>query len=105
MREGDAPFTLHVEGREGSVRVVATGELDPSTAPSVAAVLRQHRGEDVVIDLSSVTFADSSIVRTLVEERNHAHLGGATFAIEGASKRVRRSFELSGVADLFVWAV
>lgn len=103
MREGDAPFTLHVEGREGEVRVVATGELDPSTAPSVAAVLEQHRGDDVVVDLSRVSFADSSIVRTLVEERHHALLAGASLGIAGASPRVRRSFELSGVADLFDW--
>ena len=104
MRESDAPFTLHVEGREGSVRVIATGELDPSTAPSVAAVLSQHRGENVLVDLSEVRFADSSIVRTLVEERHHANLQGASFGIVGASPRVRRSFELSGVADLFDWA-
>ena len=103
MRESDAPFTLHVEGREGAVRVVATGELDPSTAPSVAAVLRQHRGDDVVVDLSEVSFADSSIVRTLVEERHHAHLADASFSISGATERVRRSFELSGVAALFDW--
>ncbi|HEX8085290.1 MAG TPA: STAS domain-containing protein [Solirubrobacteraceae bacterium] len=103
MREGDAPFTLHVEGREGEVRVVATGELDPSTAPSVAAVLHQHRGDDVVVDLSAVSFADSSIVRALVEERHHAHLAGARFGIAGATERVRRSFELSGVAGLFDW--
>ncbi|HEV2813843.1 MAG TPA: STAS domain-containing protein [Solirubrobacteraceae bacterium] len=103
MRENDAPFTLHVEGREGEVRVVATGELDPSTAPSVAAVLAQHRGDDVVVDLAAVSFADSSIVRTLVEERHHAHLADATFAIAGANDRVRRSFELSGVVGLFDW--
>ena len=103
MREDDQPFTLHVEGREGFVRVVATGELDPSTAPSVAAVLAQHRGEDVVIDFTSVRFADSSIVRTLVEERHHAHLAGTRFGIEGANDRVRRSFEVSGVADMFEW--
>lgn len=103
MRESDAPFTLHVEGQEGAVRVVATGELDPSTAPSVAAILDQHRGDDVVIDLSRVSFADSSIVRILVAERHHAHLAGASFGITGASPRVRRSFELSGVADLFSW--
>lgn len=103
MREDDAPFTLHVEGREGSVRVVATGELDPSTAPSVAAVLAQHRGEDVVMDFTLVRFADSSIVRTLVEERHHAQLAGNRFGIEGANERVRRSFELSGVADMFEW--
>jgi anti-sigma B factor antagonist len=103
MREANAPFTLHVEGRDGEVRVVATGELDRSTAPSVAAVLHQHRGDDVVIDLSHVTFADSSIVRTLVEERHHAHLAGAAFAIAGATERVRRSFEVSGVGGLFEW--
>ena len=103
MRERDAPFTLHVEGREGEVLIVATGELDPSTAPSVAAVLRQHRGDHVVVDLSAVEFADSSIVRTLVEESTHAALEGARFTICGASERVRRSFELSGVADRFVW--
>ena len=103
MRESDAPFTLHVEGREDTVRVVATGELDPSTAPSVKAILEQHRGDDVVVDLTAVSFADSSIVRTLVEERHHAALAGASFGIAGASPRVRRSFELSGVANLFDW--
>lgn len=103
MRESDPPFTLRVEGREGAVRVVASGELDRSTAPSVAAVLAQHRGEDVVVDFARVRFADSSIVRTLVEERHHAQLAGARFAIEGASERVRRSFEVSGVVDLFEW--
>ena len=105
MRDDDPPFTLRVEGREGEVRLLAAGELDPSTAPSVAAVLRQHRGEHVVVDLSEVEFADSSIVRTLVEERHHAVLAGARFGIAGASERVRRSFELSGVADLFDWTV
>ena len=85
------------------MRVVATGELDPSTAPSVAAALRQHRGDDVVVDLSAVRFADSSIVRTLVEERHHAALAGARFEIAGATDRVRRSFELSGVEALFDW--
>jgi anti-anti-sigma factor len=103
MRENDAPFTLHVEGREGEVRVIASGELDPSTAPSVAALLRQHRGDAIVIDLSNVRFADSSIVRTLVEERDHAALDGGTLTLHGASERVRRSFEVSGVADRFDW--
>jgi len=104
MREDDAPFTLHVEGREGEVLLVPTGDLDPSTAPSVAAVLRQHRGDDVVIDLSEVEFADSSIVRILVEERDHAALEGRRFELTGATERVRRSFELSGVAERFHWA-
>jgi anti-sigma B factor antagonist len=103
MRKDDAPFTLHVEGREGEVRLVATGDLDPSTAPSVAAILRQHRGDDVVVDLSAVEFADSSIVRALVQERDHAALEGASFTIAGATERVRRSFELTGVADRFEW--
>ena len=103
MREADAPFSLHVEGREGEVRVIATGELDPSTAPSVAAILHQHRGDDVVLDLSRVSFADSSIVRALVEERHHARLAGAAFTIAGANERVRRSFEVSGVHGLFEW--
>src|SRR5688572_3093702 len=96
MRHEDAPFTLHVEGNEGAVRISPTGDLDRSTAPSVAAVLRQHRGDDVVIDLSEVQFADSAIVRTLVEERDHAALEGAHFTLVGADERVRRSFELSG---------
>ncbi len=103
MREADPPFNLHVEGRDGELRLVATGELDPSTAPSVAAILRQHRGADVVVDLWRATFADSAFVRALVEERHHAHLSGARFVIEGANERVRRSFEVSGVADLFAW--
>ena len=103
MRERDAPFTMRIEGGEGAVTIVADGELDRSTAPSIAAALEQHRGEDIVIDLSAVGFADSSMVRTLVEERHHAHLDDRRFAIKGASDRVRRSFELSGVEGLFDW--
>lgn len=103
MRKDDAPFTLHVEGREGEVLLVATGDLDPSTAPSVEAVLRQHRGDNVVIDLSAVRFADSSIVRILVQERDHAALEGASFTLTGANERVRRSFDVSGVAHRFEW--
>ena len=103
MRDADPPFTLHVEGSEGHVRIVATGELDPSTAPSVAAILGQHRGSHVVVDFTRVTLADSSIVRVLVEERHHARLSGARFDIVGANERVRRSFEVSGVAQLFDW--
>lgn len=103
MRENDRPFTLHVEGGEDEVLLVASGELDGTTAPSVAAALEQHRGSSVVVDLSAVTFADSAFVRALVEERHHAALAGATFGVEGASDRVRRSFEVSGVAGLFEW--
>ena len=103
MREHDAPFTLHVEGQEGVVRIAAEGELDGNTAPSVAAALRPHRGSDVVVDLSAVSFADSAFVRALVEERHHAHLEGATFVIEGATERVRRSFDVCGAAGLFDW--
>ena len=103
MSERDAPFTLSVEDHDGTVTVMPVGELDRTTTPSVAAVLQQHRGSAIAVDLSYVLFADSSFVRALVEERHHARLAGARFHITGASERVRRSFELSGVASLFEW--
>lgn len=100
MRD-QAPFLLRIERRDRTVHVVAAGELDPSTAPEVIAALRRHRGDDVVIDLAAVSFADSSIVRALVEERHHARLGGSSLTILGARGQVRRAFEVSDVEDLF----
>ena len=104
MIEADIPFTVHVEGRDGEVTIVATGDLDPSTAPSVAAILHQHRGDDVLLDLTQVGFADISIVRTLVAERDHAERSGTRFAIAGAGAGVRSAFEALGVAGLFEWS-
>ena len=103
MRER-APFVLQVERRQDAVRLVAGGELDPSTTPQLIEALRAHRGEDVVVDLGAVSFADSSVVRALVEERHHAALATCRLTIAGARGQVRRAFDVAGVADLFVFA-
>lgn len=61
----DGGFEICVDG---GARVVARGELDLSAVPQLrAALARAVRDDRVVVDLSRVTFMDSSAVGVLLD--------------------------------------
>ncbi len=81
-----------------AVRVVATGEIDAASAPLLAAQLDQAiaGGNGVVhVDLSAVTFMDSSGVNALLtaNQRKPLHLTAVHPAVE-------RVLEITGVLDM-----
>jgi anti-sigma B factor antagonist len=67
------------------VRVVAAGELDPSTADELgahlAALLDAGAWHDVVVDLREVAFMDTSGVHALLDAGRRARDEGVTLVV------------------------
>jgi anti-sigma B factor antagonist len=91
--------------RDGERAVVAlAGELDVSSAPQVADELeRLAAGDDVsavIVDVSRLTFVDSTGLRVILAGRERLQTIGATLALEGASGVVERVLEMTGLRGL-----
>jgi len=93
----EAPFELR-SSRTGDVVVVTvSGEIDLATAPEVARALES--GDDasrVVVDLSEVTFLDSSALNALVHgQRELARQNVAFRVVSPADRAVRNVFDIT----------
>ena len=74
------------------------GELDLADAPALREALRravERSPKRLVVDLTDVTFVDSTILGALVEARSA--LGGDAFALAAPGLEVRRALEVSGL--------
>jgi anti-anti-sigma factor len=88
--------------RDGDVAVVtARGDIDLSTFAKAAAALDEARAgvRSLVFDLRKVRFMDTSGLRLVIEERQRAASGGYRFVVRRGSSKVRRLFEIAGLAD------
>jgi anti-anti-sigma factor len=87
---------------DGTVTVTAAGELDMTSAPELVAVLREairtHGPSRVDLDLTGVTFMDSTGIQVLVAA--NADVGGG-LRITGTSPAVFRLLRLTGVLEEF----
>jgi anti-sigma B factor antagonist len=91
----DAAHSLTV-GVVGLV-VYVTGELDASSAPMLVEALEPFAGQRLAVDLSAVTFMDSSGLRALIRVRT----AGTHLAIVSATPSILRMLQLTGVVELF----
>jgi anti-anti-sigma factor len=105
MKLGELTMTSE---REGPVHVISLfGELDLATVARVRAQLELAEGSDaasIVVDLSGLTFMDSTGIRLLIEahERSLADANRLTLLRGGAS--VQRVLEITGVAEILPFA-
>ena len=65
----DPPLELGVEHHDGTTVVSVAGEIDMVTAPKLRECLLTTEG-NVIVDLSAVSFFDSSGIAALVNTRN-----------------------------------
>ena len=92
-------------GRPGRVVVEVTGEVDAYTAPALDLCLhsqaRQHGVRVLVVDLSRVTFLDSTGLGVLVTamKRIDAHGGRMQLVVNG--DRVMKVFRITALTRLF----
>jgi anti-anti-sigma factor len=99
--EDQLAITTSVES--AAARVALVGELDVVTASRVSDELTTLAGQDVktvVVDVSELTFIDSTGLRALLAGREKLHETTASFVLEGASGVVERVLELTGLRDL-----
>jgi anti-anti-sigma factor len=87
---------------DGTITVTASGELDTTSAPELINVLRaaihSHGPSRVDLDLTAVTFMDSTGLQVLVAANNDV---GGGLRITGTSPAVYRLLQLTGVLEEF----
>jgi len=78
------------------------GEIDAAETPEIEKqVLAEHMVDDeqVWLDLSAVTFCDSSGLGMMLRLHQAVEADGAAFALYDPSPQVRQLLELTGASD------
>jgi anti-anti-sigma factor len=94
-------FQLEVTREPDRTRVRPIGELDPGTVDRVEGALRDLLAEgarDVVLDLSALTFMDSSGLSLTLRWSLAAAQDGFAFSLVPGRPPVQRVFDLAGIA-------
>ena len=89
--------------KQGASIVVLKGDVDLESSPAAREILlKSVEGTGrVLVDLSSVTYIDSSGVASLVEALQAAKRNGGKFALVAASDPTRRVLELARLDKVF----
>jgi anti-anti-sigma factor len=86
-------------------RVAVTGEVDAASADNLRSALFDviEGGQPkVVIDMSEVSFIDSSGLRVLIAGYKAAEAAGGGLSVAEPSEAVRRLLEITGQLERFV---
>ncbi len=93
---------VSVTQRPTAVLITAVGELDLGSVHILRTALagRTLTRQDIVVDLSGLTFIDSTGVKLLLSLRSHASRTGTDLRLV-VNDRVERVLQLAGLAELF----
>jgi anti-sigma B factor antagonist len=93
------------ETTESSLLVlVVSGEIDLNHSPALRVVLRDKakaKTPQLLLDFTSVAYIDSSGLATLIEYYQSARSFSGKFALCSLSSRVRSSFDLMRLSEVF----
>ncbi len=92
----DGVFNVEVTTDEDVPVFLLRGELDVANAEEVRQALTAASGS-VVVDLSELSFIDSSGLTALIHARDDVCARGGRFVMRGANGSVRRVFEITGL--------
>jgi anti-anti-sigma factor len=93
------PFRCDV-ARDGELeRITLAGELDLASTGHVEPVLRGNGVEQRLLDLSDLTFMDSSGLRLILSAHAAARREGWSLQIVPGPPSVQRVFQICGVED------
>jgi anti-anti-sigma factor len=96
-------FHIHVSDDGPLLTLALTGELDLNAVDEVQEALAAHFGgrQALVIDLSGLTFMDSSGINLMMNLWNRRD--GTAVAFVAPGDEVGRALEISGVKELLTW--
>jgi anti-sigma B factor antagonist len=96
----DQGLSVATDEREGVYCIALQGELDVSTVPRFNAALLDARVRSchrLVVDLSELTFMDSTGLSAVLVAEMHARTRGQRFAVVRGPRHVQELFRLTGV--------
>ncbi len=89
----------------GTTTVRPVGEIDIWTAPDLRAqwleLAATEQPDMIVVDLTEVTFLDSTGIGMLVSLRNAQQEHGGTVSVRGASTTIVKVLQLTGLESTF----
>ena len=98
----DPPFDVRTSRVGGALIVTIVGEIDMANAPEVKSAIEASRdgAERVVVDLSAVTFLDSSALNALLHSQRDLAEHEIAFSVVGpADQAVRKVFEITHLTE------
>jgi anti-sigma B factor antagonist len=92
-----------ISEKQGASVVTFTGEVDLESSPAAREILLKCLDSTgtVIVDLSEVTYIDSSGVASLVEALQAAKKNGSQFSLAAVSEPTRRVLELARLDKVF----
>ncbi len=99
----DELFGVSEEDDGGSVVVSLDGEIDVAAAPTVRERLEAaaERAGVLVIDLSEVSFIDSTALGVLIGIHKQCADSATPMRLVVSEPRILKVFEITGLTDLF----
>ncbi len=98
-------FSIIEQGSEaGHYVIAARGEIDLFTAPELKKVLTdaieggQHR---IAVDLSEVSFLDSTALGVLIGAVKRLRSRGGALAVVNTDSSIAKTFEITGLDQIF----
>jgi anti-anti-sigma factor len=90
---------VSLTGDEHATRVIFAGDVDLSMLSALTSVTREAlaRGVTIRLDVSQVTFIDSTAIGSIVSLAVAERDSGRRLAVIGADRRTRDTFELGGI--------
>ena len=101
------PLVAHVERHAQASVVRLAGELDASQAPALRTLLAEHvltGPGHLVVDVSGLTFVDSSGLATLIAVHKGTRAAGTSFVLAAPSAVVTKVLALTGLQSVLATA-
>ncbi len=105
MPEADPDLVVTLHPHPGGACLMSvSGELDYHTAPRLRAGLDEvplDQNVSLILDLSGLTYCDSTGISILVSTYHQARAAGATLALAGLNADIARVFRVIGLDQVF----
>jgi anti-sigma B factor antagonist len=96
----DFATDVTVEPSGETATVAISGDVDIGSAPGLREQLQRLEARKVVVDLSGVTFIDSTGLGVLVTAIKHAKESGGQLTLRAPSRSTRKVLEITGLSQL-----
>ena len=100
----DANFDVAEIDHSGVPVLTVRGEVDVSTAPELRErllLLAERRPTTAVVDLSDVSFVDSTALGVLVSGVKRLRSGGGDLHLVVTQPHISKVFEITGLTEVF----